>query len=127
MQMKNLFIFLMAVALTLPSATAFNCTGLEGEEHNVCNYIESTSWSQSEKDTIIQNMINSGGASLDGDFDSILNEPAEDTIQLNKLEEVDLKISDENKEFLIDFSSISIFGYVVYSFLKRYYLLLRFL
>ncbi|MFH1238392.1 MAG: hypothetical protein V1491_03060 [archaeon] len=125
--MKTLFIFLMAVALTLPSATAFNCTALDGENKNICNYIEATDWSQSEKDTTIKNIINSGGASLDGDFDSILNKPVEDTIQLNKLEEVDLKISYENKEFLIDFSSISIFGYVVYSFLKRYYLLLRFL
>ena len=127
MQMKTLFVFLMAVALALPLATAFNCTTLEGEEHQVCNYIESTSWSQYEKDKVTKNMISSGGASLDGNFNSILDKPIEDTIQLNKLEEVDLKISEENKEFLIDFSSISIFGYVVYSFLKKYYLLLRFL
>jgi len=121
MQMKNLFF--LAVALALPLATAFNCTALDGENKKVCNYIESTDWSHSEKDSIIQNMIDSGG-SLNGDFKSIQNKPIEETIQLNKLEKADIKISDENKKFLIDFSSISIFGYVVYSFLKKYYLLL---
>ena len=126
MQMKTLFIFFMAVALTLPLATAFNCTALDGENKKVCNYIEGQPWSQSEKDSVIQDMIDNGGT-LDGDFNSILNKPVEDTFQLNKLEEVDLKISDENKTFLIDFSSISIFGYVVYAFLRKYYLLLRFL
>ena len=117
----------MAVALALPIATAFNCTELDGEEYKVCNYIEDMDWPQSEKDDVIQEMLDSGEASLDGDFDSILDEPIEDTIELNKLEEVDLGISDENKEFLIDFSSMSIFGYVIYAFLKKYYLLLGFL
>lgn len=127
MQMKTFFVFFMAVALILPLATAFNCTKLEGEEHKVCNYIENTDWSQSEKDSVIQDMIDSGGSSLDGDFNSIFNKPIEDNFQLNKLEEVGLNISEENKEFLIDFSSFSVFGYVVYAFLKRYYLLLGFL
>ena len=126
MQMKTLFVFLMAVALVLPLATAFNCTELDGENKNICNYIENTDWTQSEKDSVIQDLINTGGSSLDGDFDSILNKPIEETIQLNKLEE-NPKISDENKKFLIDFSSISIFGYVIYIFFKRYYLLWSFL
>ena len=126
MQMKTLFVFLMAVALALPLATAFNCTELDGENENICNYIENTDWTQSEKDSVIQDLINTGGSSLDGDFDSILNKPIEETIQLNKLEE-NPKISDENKKFLIDFSSISIFGYVIYIFFKRYYLLWSFL
>jgi hypothetical protein len=115
----------MAVALALPLATAFNCTALDGEEKKVCNYIEDMDWSQSEKDDVIQDMLDSGEASLDGDFDSILDKPIEDTIELNKLEEV--SISNESKKFLIDFSSFSIFGYVVYAFLKKYYLLSRFL
>lgn len=118
---------LLAVALALPLATAFNCTGLDGVEYRACNYIEDTDWPQFEKDTIIQDMIDSGSISFDGNFDSILNNPTEDTIQLNKLEEMELGVSDENKRFLIDFSSISIFGYVVYSFLKKYYLLLKLL
>jgi len=126
MQMKTFFVFLMAVAIVLPLATAYNCTALDGENKRVCNYIEDQSWSQSEKDSVIQEVINSGG-SLNGDFESILDKPVEDTIQLNKLEEVGPMISDENKEFLIDFSSISLFGYVVFTFLKKYYLLLRFL
>ena len=126
MQMKTFFVFLMVVALALPLATAYNCTPLDGENKRVCNYIENQDWSQSEKDSVIQEMIDSGG-SLYGDFESILGRPIEDPIQLNRLEEVSLEISDENKEFLIDFSSFSLFGYIVYSFLKRYYLLLRFL
>jgi len=126
MQIKTFFIFLMAVAIVLPLATAYNCTKLDGEENRVCNYIEDQDWSQSEKDEVIQDMIDSGDASLDGDFDSILNKPIEDTIQLNKLEEVDFKVSDDNKNFLIDFSLILIFGYIIYSFLKKYYLLLKF-
>ena len=126
MQMKTFFVFLMVVALALPLATAYNCTALDGENKRVCNYIEGQSWPQSEKDSVIQDMIDFGG-SLNGDFESIMNKPVEDTIRLNKLEEIGLEISDENKDFLIDFSSISVFGYVIYAFLKEYYLLLRFL
>jgi len=126
MQMKTFFVFLMVVALVLPLATAFNCTALDGEERRVCNYIEDQPWAQSEKDSVIQEAINSGG-SLDGNFESILGKPVEDEIQLNKLEDIPLEISDDNKKFLIDFSSFSVFGYVVYAFLKRYYLLLRLL
>ena len=117
----------MAAALVLPLVSAFNCTPLYGEEYKVCNYIEDTNWRQSEKNEVISNMINSGGLSLDGEFESTLNRPVEDGIQLNRQEKIELKISEENKEFLIDFSSISIFGYLVFSFLKRYYLLLNIL
>jgi hypothetical protein len=123
MQMKNLFVFLLAVAIVLPLATAYNCTKLEGENKNVCNYIESQSWSQSEKDSVIQDAIDNG-KTLDGNFESIIGKPV-GVIKLNTIEEVDIKISDENKKFLIDFSSFSVFGYVVYSFLKKYYLLLN--
>jgi hypothetical protein len=124
MQMKNFFVFLMAVALALPLATAFNCTALDGENKKVCNYIESQPWSQSEKDSVIQEAIDSG-SSLNGNFDSIMNKQVPE-IQLNKIEEVE-PISEENKEVLIDISSIFLFFYVVYAFLKRYYLLWRFL
>jgi hypothetical protein len=109
--------------LALPIATAYNCTKLEGENRNVCNYIESVGWSQPDKDSVIQNIVDSGGGSLNGDFVSIVGKPF-GVIELNKIEEVD-KISKENKKFMIDFSSLSIFGYVVYSFLKNYYLLLN--
>ena len=123
MQMKNLFVFLMAVALALPLATAFNCTKLSGENKNVCNYIEGQPWSQSEKDSVIQDAIDNG-ESLNGNFESIMNKPVP-TIQLNKPEKVDM-ISEENKKFLIDLSSLSVFGYVIYAFLKSY-LLWRFI
>lgn len=125
MQMKNFFVFLMAVALALPLATAFNCTALDGENKKICNYIEDQPWSQSEKDSVIQNAIDNG-ETLNGNFESIMDKPVPEEIQLNKIEEVE-PISEENKKFLIDLSSLSVFGYVVYSFLKRYYLLLRFL
>ncbi|MFA5061394.1 MAG: hypothetical protein WC494_03720 [Candidatus Pacearchaeota archaeon] len=119
MQMKNLFVFLMAVALALPLATAFNCTALDGENKKVCKYLEGQPWSQSEKDSVIQEMIDNGGT-LNGNFESIVNKPVP-TIQLNKPEKVDL-ISDDNKKFLIDLSSLSVFGYVIYAFLKSYFL-----
>jgi hypothetical protein len=123
--MKKLFI-LLAVAIALPLATAFNCTELNGEEEEICDYIEDQNWPQEEKDELIQDMIDSGEASLDGNFNSILgNKPKE--IQLNKLEETKLEISNNNKKFLIDFSSISLLGYIIYAFLKKYYLLLHLL
>ncbi len=122
MQTKTFFVFLMAVALALPIATAYNCTKLEGENKNVCNYIEGLSWSQSYKDAIIQDSVDKGG-SLNGDFVSIVGKPV-GVIELNKIEEVD-QVSEENKKFLVDFSSFSVFGYVVYAFLKKYYLLLN--
>src|SRR3989339_1182111 len=111
---KTFFVFLMAVAIVLPLATAYNCTALSGENKNVCSYIESQPWSQGEKDSVIQEAIDSGN-SLNGDFVSITTRQTPEDIQLNKLEEVGPIISDENKEFLIDFSSISIFGYFLYS------------
>ena len=125
--MKKRFVFLLAVALVLPLATAFNCTKLNGEEYEVCDYIEDQNWPQKEKDELIQDMIDSGKASLDGNFNSILGNKPKDIIQLNKLEETKLEISDDNKKFLIDLSSISLFGYIIYVFLKKYYLLLHLL
>jgi hypothetical protein len=122
---KTFFIFL-SVAIVLPLATAYNCTELEGENEKVCNYVENTDWPQAEKDSVIGDLISNEG-SLNGNFESIITKPIKEDVKLNKLEEVDLKISEENKKFLIDFSSISIFGYFVYAFLRKYYLLLRLL
>jgi hypothetical protein len=118
---KIIFVFL-AVAICSHLATAYNCTALDGENKRVCDYIERQSWSQSEKDSVIQEMINDRGT-LNGDFVSITTRLTEEEIQLNKMEVPDSLISDENKEFLIDFSSISLFGYIIYSFIKKYYLL----
>lgn len=121
---KTFFVFLMAVAIVLPLATAYNCTALDGSNKDICNYIEDQNWPQDEKDSVIQDAIDNGG-SLDGAFESIIGKPVP-VIPLSKVEEIE-PISDENKEFLIDMSQISIFGYVVYEFLKRYSLLWRFL
>ena len=123
MQMKTFFVFLMAVAIVLPLATAYNCTALDGEEKRICNYIENQDWTQNEKDEVIQDAIDND-ETLDGNFESIMGKPV-GTIQLNDMQEV--SISEENKEFIIDFSSFSIFGYVIYAFLKKYYLLWRLL
>jgi hypothetical protein len=68
-------------------------------------------------------MIDNGGT-LNGNFESIMNKPVP-IIPLNKPENVDL-ISEENKRFLIDLSSLSVFGYVIFAFLKSY-ILWRFL
>jgi len=102
MQMKTLFVFLMAVSIVLPLATAINCTALDGENKKVCRYIEKQPWSKSEKDSLIQELIDNGG-SLNGDFNSIMGNPIPE-IQLNKPEKVDM-ISEDNKKFLIDISS----------------------
>ncbi|MFA5953329.1 MAG: hypothetical protein WC812_01930 [Candidatus Pacearchaeota archaeon] len=122
MKGKILFNFLFAVAFILPLATAFNCTALNGEEHNSCIYIENTDWSQSDKDLVIQNILDSGGVSLNGDFESIFDKEINDSIKLNNIEESELKIDKENKIFLMNFSLISLFGYSLFSFLKGFYL-----
>ena len=127
MKAKILFGVLLAVALILPLATAFNCTALHGEDRKVCKYVEDTDWSHSERDEIIQELVDSGDASLNGNFESILDSQEKNPIQLNKVEEDSLKINEENKKFLFDFSSISFLGYAFYSFAKKYYLLLKFL
>jgi hypothetical protein len=125
--MKIQFVFLLAVAFGVPLATAFNCTELNGEEYKVCNYIEDQNWPQSEKDNLIQDAIDSNDASLKGNFKPTLGKEIPCTIQLNKPEAITQIISDDNKIFLIDLSSISLFGYIIYAFLKKYYLLLNFL
>ncbi|MBS3087329.1 hypothetical protein J4226_01930 [Candidatus Pacearchaeota archaeon] len=124
--MKKTFVFLLAVALVLPLATAFNCTKLNGEEYKFCEYIEDQDWPQKEKDILIQDAIDSNEASLNGNFESTLGKEVPCILQLNKPEERAV-ISEDNKKFLIDFSSISLFVYILYSFLKKYYLLLNLL
>jgi len=127
MQTKELFVFLMAVALVLPLATAYNCTALHGEEKKSCIYLENTDWSQSEKDAVIQNLIDSGDVSLNGNFESIMDKPVGDEIQLNKLEEMGLSINEKDKGILINLSSISLFGYIINAFVRKYYLLSKLL
>jgi len=113
----------MAVALVAPLATACVCFDYNKDEHQICHYLKDEGFSRSERKMIIQEMNDSGG-SLNGNFDSIIGKPV-GTIQLNQIGKVG--ISQENKKFLINFSSLSIFGYVIYAFLKKYCLLSQFL
>jgi hypothetical protein len=115
--MKILIVFILAVAL--PLATAFNCTRLDGEDFEICTFIENTDWPQKEKDLVIEDLL---GSSMEGNFESELDKEIIDPIQLNKLKESEKKIEEENKEFLLDISSISIFFYFIYCFLKKYFL-----
>ena len=122
MQAKTLFIFLLAVTL-IQGVTAFNCTDLEGEEQDVCEYIGDSDWSESYIDFVIEFLLDSEDVSLEGDFDSVMDDEIEDVIELNSLEEIGWNISGENKSFLIDMSSLSIIGYILFSFLKSYFFL----
>ena len=47
------FVFLLAVALALPLATAFNCNELNLEDRELCNSIQQSSLSSIEKDLLI--------------------------------------------------------------------------
>ncbi len=123
--MKTQFVFLLAVAIGIPMATAFNCSKLNGEKYDFCNYIEDQDWPNSEKNIIIQEAIDSGRTSLNGNFHSTLGNEIPCTLLLSKPEPIKQLISDDNKIFLIDISSISLFGYIIYAFLKKYYLLLN--
>jgi hypothetical protein len=121
MQVKNLFVFLLAVALVFPLVTAYNCSSVEGEAKKICKHIEKSDWSKSEKDDAIEELIESGG-SLKGDFKSIIGKSSGNKIELNKIEDIDTKLNNDDKKFIIDLSSISLIGYVVYSFIRKYYL-----
>jgi len=125
MQLKYFFIFLLAVTL-IQGVAAFNCTMLDGEEQEVCEYIEDSDWSENYIDFVIESLLDSDDVSLEGDFDSVMDDEIEEVIELNSLETIGWNISDENKTFLIDMSSLSLIGYVLFSFLKSYFYL-RFL
>jgi len=99
---------------------------LDGEEQEVCEYIEDSDWSENYIDFVIESLLDSDDVSLEGDFDSVMDDEIEEVIELNSLETIGWNISDENKTFLIDMSSLSLIGYVLFSFLKSYFYL-RFL
>jgi len=120
MKAKTLFIFLLAVVL-ISRATAFNCTALDGEEQDVCEYIEDSDWSDSYINFVIELLLDLDDVSLEGDFDSVMDDEIEEVIELNSLEEIGWNISEENQIFLIDLSSLSLMGYILFSFLKSYF------
>jgi len=119
--MKALLVFLLAVVIGTPITTAFNCTNLTGENQNFCDYIEKQNWPNLEKDALIQEAINSGAATLSGNFKSTMGNQIPCTFTLNKSQKKPI-ISDDNKTLLIIISKISILGLLIYIPLKKYYL-----
>jgi len=120
-EMKALLVFLLAVVIGTPITTAFNCTNLTGENQNFCDYIEKQNWPNLEKDALIQEAINSGAATLSGNFKSTMGNQIPCTFTLNKSQKKPI-ISDDNKTLLIIISKISILGLLIYIPLKKYYL-----
>lgn len=120
--MKKTILFLLAVALVFPVATALNCTALveEGYSKSDCKYVDATSYSKREKMILLDYISDKSGEPLKT-FKYDKNTPL--TIKLDKFDNSTEKLSDDNKEFLIDLSSLSLFGYVIYEFLRKTYLL----
>lgn len=65
--MKQLFI-LLAVALLIPLATAFDCRTLNENDRYICNYIQNNNLSQAEKDLIISDIFNLNKTTANHDF-----------------------------------------------------------
>ena len=101
-------------------------TDLNTLKQRLRNFAEARDWDQFHSPKNLSMALSAEVAEIVEHFQWLTEEQSKSLTQ-NKLEEVGPMISDENKEFLIDFSSFSLFGYVVFSFLKKYYLLLRFL
>lgn len=66
--MKKQIFILLALALLLPSAIAFNCDSLSGGEAYVCNSIQNTNLTQTDKDLLISDIFNKNKTSPDFDF-----------------------------------------------------------
>jgi hypothetical protein len=65
--MKNLAL-LIAIAMLLPSVIAFNCNSLSGGDLQVCNSIQNTDLSQTDKDLLIADIFNPNKTSPNFDF-----------------------------------------------------------
>jgi len=67
--MKYKFVLvIIALALFLPSATAFSCSSLSGGDLQVCNSIQNTNLSQADKDLLISDIFNKNKTTPDFDF-----------------------------------------------------------
>ena len=120
-EMKALLVFLLAVVIGTPITTAFNCTNLTGENQNFCDYIEKQNWPNSEKNALIEEAINSGAATLSGNFKSTMGNQIPCPFVLNKYQKKSI-ISENNKTLLITISKISLLGLLIYIPLRKYYL-----
>jgi len=99
-----------------------NCTALVEEDYSSsnCKYADKTSYSESDKLVLLKYISNTGRGTLKS-FEYDKDTPL--TFELNNFE-IDQGLNDEDKGFLKDLSALSIFGYVVFAFLKRYYIVL---
>jgi len=111
--MKLLFFIFFLIPLC---SARFNCTYLDGEQEDVCKYLKKSDLSSSEKEVLMQEILEKG-ASLDGDFNSI--DLDENIFQIN--EAPPQKVSEETKQTIKEILSISFFGYIVFQFLKKYF------
>jgi hypothetical protein len=66
--MKAVLALLIALALLLPSAIAFNCNSLSGGDLAICNSIQNTNLSQTDKDLLISDIFNSNKTNPNFDF-----------------------------------------------------------
>lgn len=66
--MKKQIFILLAIAVLLPSAVAFNCNSLSGGDFHVCNSIQETNLSHADKDLLISDIFNKNKTSPNFDF-----------------------------------------------------------
>lgn len=66
--MKALIALFTALALLLPSAIAFNCNSLSGGDLAICNSIQNTDLSQTDKDLLISDIFNLNKTNPNFDF-----------------------------------------------------------
>jgi len=65
---NKLALFIVALAILLPSAIAFDCNSLSGGDLQVCNSIQNTNLSQTDKDLLISDIFNKNKTTPDFDF-----------------------------------------------------------
>ncbi len=97
--MKKQIFILLALALLLPSAIAFNCNSLSGGDAYVCNSIQNTNLTQTDKDLLISDIFNKNKTSPDFDFIyswntnlNIINSPDDKTYSLGTIKNAWVKI-----------------------------------
>lgn len=66
--MKNKIALFIALAMLLPSAIAFNCNSLSGGDLAICNSIQDTNLSQTDKDLLISDVFNKNKTTPNFDF-----------------------------------------------------------
>lgn len=110
----KLFFFLFFL---IPLCSAkFNCTYLDGKQEDMCKYIKKSDLSEYEKQSLMQEILEEG-SSLNGDFSSMNLD--DNPFQVN--EATTQKVSQETKQTIKEILSFSLFGYIIFQFLKKYF------